>query len=95
MHKAISEGTIALIRKHIPKIGVTLPIRDEEDVQIIADYFEEMEVCLSNALSDGEKIDRSELDAAAKAFDELAMIEDDDCHDLEDLNKRLMSQSSQ
>ena len=90
MQKMVSNATILLIKENLPKIGIGLPLKNEEELQIVADYFEDMEVCLSNAISDGEQIDRSQLDAAARAFDELAVFEDDDTHDLVDLNKRLM-----
>lgn len=91
MQKKISDITIDLIKEHISEIEITIPLKSEEDVQAIADYFEEMEVSMANALSDGEQIDRSKLDAVAHAFDELADFEDDDFHNLEDLNRRLMS----
>ena len=58
-------------------------------MQTITDYFEEIRISLSNALSDGGRVDRSQLDAAARAFDELTDFEEDDIRDLEDLNKRL------
>ena len=90
MQKEVTDATISLIRKCLPQTGVTLPIRSEEDVQILADYFEEMEISLSNALSDGEPINRSFLSKVAKAFDELAVIEDDDFHNLDSLNERLL-----
>ena len=91
MQKKVSDATIMLIKSHLSEIRIMLPLKNEDDVQTIADYFEDMEICLSNAMSDGEQIDRSQLDAAARAFDELAAIEDDDTHDLVDLNRRLMS----
>ena len=91
MQKKISDITIDLIKEHISEIEITIPLKSEEDVQAIADYFEKMEVSMANALSDGEQIDRSKLDAVAHAFDELADFEDDDFHDLEDLNRRLIS----
>jgi len=91
MQKKVSDSTIRLIKEHLSGIGIALPLKSEEDVQTIAEYFEEMEICLSNALSDGERIDRSQLDEAARAFDELTDFEEDDTHDLGDLNKRLGS----
>ena len=91
MQKKVSDATIMLIKSHLSEIRIMLPLKNEDDVQTIADYFEDMEICLSNAMSDGEQIDRSQLDAAARAFDELAAIENDDTHDLVDLNRRLMS----
>ena len=90
-YRKVSDATITLIREHLSEIGIALPLKSEEDVQTIADYFEEMEICLSNALSDGELIDRSQLDAAARAFDELTDFEEDDIHNLGELNKRLGS----
>ena len=91
MQKTVRDETISLIKAYLPEIGVQIPLRDEEDVERICDYFEDMEVSLANALGDGDKIDRDLLDAAANAFDDLAIIEDDDCHDIDDLNRRLMA----
>ena len=91
MQKMVRDETISLIKAYLPEIGVQVPLRDEEDVERICDYFEDMEVSLANALGDGDKIDRDLLDAAANAFDDLAIIEDDDSHDIDVLNRRLMA----
>lgn len=94
MQKEVTDSTIDLVREYLPQTGVSFPLKSEEDVQILADYFEEMEVSLSNALSDGEPVDRSLLSRVAKAFDELAVIEDEDFHDLDTLNERLFQRNS-
>ncbi|MBR4227029.1 MAG: hypothetical protein IKR86_09775 [Candidatus Methanomethylophilaceae archaeon] len=91
MQKMVRDETISLIKAYLPEIGVQIPLRDEEDVGKICEYFEDMEVSLANALGEGDKIDRDLLDAAANAFDDLAIIEDDEYHDIEDLNRRLMA----
>ena len=90
MKKDVRDETILLIKRYLPDIGIQLPLTCEEDVEAIADFFEEMEISLSNALGCGERIDRQLLDSAANAFDDLAVIEDDDFHDIDDLNRRLM-----
>jgi hypothetical protein len=91
MKKVIRDATVSLIKVYLPEIGVQIPLRDEEDVEKICDYFEDMEVSLANALGYGDEIDRGLLGAAANAFDDLAIIEDDDYHDIDDLNRRLMA----
>lgn len=91
MQKMVRDETISLIKAYLPKMGIQIPLRDEEDVGKICEYFEDMEVSLANALGEGDKIDRDLLDAAANAFDDLAIIEDDEYHDIEDLNRRLMA----
>ncbi len=91
MQKIIRDETVSLIKAYLPEIGVQIPLRDEEDVEKICDYFEDMEVSLANALGYGDKIDCGLLGAAANAFDDLAIIEDDDYHDIDDLNRRLMA----
>jgi len=90
MQKTIRDETITLIKAYLPEIGVQVPLRSEEDIEKICDFFEYMEVTLANALADGEKVDRNLLDAAASAFDDLAIVEDDEYHDIDDLNRRLM-----
>ena len=79
-----------MIKRYLPDIGVQLPLRDEGDVEKISDFFEEIEISLSNALGCGEKIDCQLLNSASRAFDDLAIIEDDDYHDIDELNQRLM-----
>jgi hypothetical protein len=90
MQKTVSNETVSMIKRYLPEIGIQLPLRDEEDIEKISDFFEEMEISLSNALGCGERIDRQLLNSAACAFDDLAIIEDDDFHDVDDLNKRLL-----
>ena len=90
MQKTIRDETITLIKAYLPEIGVQVPLRSEEDIEKICDFFEYMEATLANALADGEKVDRNLLDAAASAFDDLAIVEDDEYHDIDDLNRRLM-----
>lgn len=62
MQKIVSDETISLIKRYLPEIGIQLPLRNEEDIEKISDFFEEMEISLSNALGCGEKIDRKLLD---------------------------------
>ncbi len=90
MQKAVRDGTISLIKRYLPEIGIQLPLKDEEDIEKMSDFFEDMEISLSNALGCGDEVDRRLLDAAARAFDDLVIIEDDDFHDIDDLNRRLM-----
>lgn len=90
MKKIIRDETILLIKRYLPEIGIQLPLTSETDIETIADFFEEKEITLSNALSCGDEIDRQLLDAVARAFDDLALFEDDDFHDIESLNRRLM-----
>ena len=90
MQKMIRDETISLIKAHLHEIGVQIPLRDEDDVWKICEYFMNMEISLANALGCGDKIDRNLLDASANAYDDLSIVEDDDFHDLDDLNRRLM-----
>ena len=90
MQKEVRDETIQLIKRYLPEMRVQLPLTDESDVEEISDFFEDMEGSLSNALGCGEAVDRQLLDAVAHAFDDLAIIEDDDFHDIDDLNRRLM-----
>ena len=66
MQKKVSDSTIRLIKGHLSGIGIALPLKSEENVQTIAEYFEEIEISLSNALSDGGRVDRSQLDEAVR-----------------------------
>ena len=89
MKKIIRDKTIELITKYLPEINVTLPLKNEEDVEIISDFFENMEREMSNALGYGDPVDRTLLDDVSNAFDDLAIIYEEDYHDLDDLNRRL------
>ena len=89
MKKIIRDKTIELIKKYLPEINVTLPLKNEEDVEIISDFFENLEREMSNALGYGDPVDRTLLDDASNAFDDLAIIYEEDYHDLDDLNRRL------
>lgn len=89
MKKIIRDKTIELIKKYLPEINVTLPLKNEEDVEIISDFFENMEREMSNALGYGDPVDHTLLDDASNAFDDLAIIYEEDYHDLDDLNRRL------
>lgn len=91
MQKIVRDETISLIKTYLPEIDIQLPLKNDEDIEKISDFFEEMEISLSNALGCGEKIDRELLNSAANAFDDLAIIEDDDFHDIDSLNRRLMN----
>lgn len=90
MKKTVSKRSIELIVKYLPEIGVELPLKNEDDVDKICDFFEDMEASLANAAGCGEKIDRDLLCDASNAFDDLAIINDGDYHDLEELNAQLM-----
>lgn len=90
MKKTIRDETIQLIKTHLPEIGVQIPLRDEDDVWKVCEYFMDMEISLANALGCGDEIDRDLLDASANAYDDLSIVEDDDYHDIDDLNRRLM-----
>ena len=66
MQKKVSDSTLRLINGHLSGIGIALPLKSEENVQTIDEYFEEIEISLSNALSDGGRVDRSQLDEAVR-----------------------------
>ena len=89
MEKKVSDRTLELIKEYLPEIGVGLPLKDEEDIERICDFFEDMEVTLANAAGCGEKVDRDLLCGAAVVYDEL-VINGDDYHDIDALNKRLI-----
>lgn len=88
MEKTVSNRTLELIKLYLPEIGLKLPLKDEGDVELICDFFEEMEVTLANADGCGEEVDQDLLDGASDAYDEL-VINGDDYHDIDDLNMRL------
>ena len=89
MKKIVRDKTIELIKKYLPEMNVTLPLKNEDDVEIICDFFENMEREMSNALGYGDSVDRALLNDASDAFDDLAIIYEEDYHDLDDLNRRL------
>lgn len=89
MKKNVSDRTVELIKEYLPEIGVELPLKDADDIEKICDFFEEMEVTLANADGCGEKVDTDLLDGAADAYDDL-VINGDDYHDIDELNKRLI-----
>jgi len=88
MEKNVSDRTLELIKLYLPEIGFKLPLKDVEDIEKICDFFEEMEVTLANADGCGEEVDSDLLCGAADAYDEL-VINGDDYHDIDELNKRL------
>ncbi len=89
MKKNVRDRTVELIKEYLPEIGVELPLKDEEDIEKICDFFEEMEVTLANADGCGEEVDQDLLDGVSDAYDDL-VINGDDYHDIDELNKRLI-----
>ncbi len=88
MEKTVSDRTLELIKEYLPEIGLELLLKDEEDIEKICDFFEEMEVTLANADGCGEEVDSDLLCGAADAYDELVINGND--HDIDELNKRLI-----
>ena len=90
MKRDIRERTISLIKEHLNRIDVELPL-NIEGVQDMMEYFGEIESTLANAKGCGDKVDEELLNAAADAYDDLFYLEEDDYSYIDELNERLMS----
>ena len=90
MKRDIRERTISLIKEHLDRIDVELPL-NIEGVQDMMEYFGEIESTLANAKGCGDKVDEELLNAAADAYDDLFYLEEDDYSYIDELNERLMS----
>lgn len=90
MEIAISDDVIKIIRRHIDKISVKLPLKSEEEVDELTEYFWEIECDLAHGLSLEMDVDRDLLEDAARVVTEFSIYNDEDYVDLEKLNKRLM-----
>lgn len=86
--KNIRETSLELLKKNIDKIGVQVPLC-EEDLARIYEWFQDKEIEMSNALADGEQVNSEELDLISKSADDFRIYEGENKIDLEDLNKRL------
>ena len=91
MKLEVRDSTIEMIKRYKDDIGITFPLKDADDVEILSDFFKDMECTMANALTYGDDVDMDLLDRAANAYDDLTPIEEDDYNDLDDLNRRLMS----
>ena len=89
MKKEQSDRTVELIREHLGDMGLKLPLKKMKEIEVINDFFEDMEIEMSNALSCGEDADRALLNDVSRAFDETVFYEIDDYVDLDELNRRL------
>ena len=89
MKRDIRERTISLIKEHLDRIDVELPL-NIEGVQDMMEYFGEIESTLANAKGCGDKVDDELLNAAADAYDDLFYLEEDDYSYIDELNERLM-----
>ena len=85
-----SDRTVELILEHIDNIGLELPLKSDDDVGILAEYFAKIEDSLSIGLCSGKEIDRKLLKDAERANMELTPFNSDDFIDIDKLNKRLM-----
>ena len=90
MKRDIRERTISLIKEHLDRIDVELPL-NIEGVQDMMEYFGEIESTLANAKGCGDKVDEELLNAAADAYDDLFYLEEDDYSYIDELNEKLMS----
>ncbi len=85
-----SDRTVELIRKYLSDMGLNLPL-EAEDMDVISDFFENMEVDMANGLSEGVETDRNLLEDISNAYDEVTYVNDDDFIDMSKLNRRLMN----
>ena len=85
-----SDRTVELIRKYLSDMGLNLPL-ESEDMDVISDFFENMEVDMANGLSEGVETDRNLLEDISNAYDEVTYVDDDDFIDMSKLNRRLMN----
>ncbi len=86
--KTVSQPTVELLKTDLDKIGVSVPLRNE-DLAVIYDWFQDKEIELSNALADGESIDPDHLNLISRAADDFRIYEDENEINLDDLNNRL------
>ena len=84
-----SDRTIELISEYLPQIGVSLPLKGKDDLDVISVFFADMESSMANGLVSGKQIDRKLLDDVSKAADETEPWNEDDFIDIDKMNKRL------
>lgn len=88
--KLIRDESIELLKSNIDKIGIHLPIR-EEDILTIYEWFQNRGIEMVNALAAGEDVNLTELDLMSNAADDSRIYDGQNKIDLEDLNNRLRS----
>jgi hypothetical protein len=89
MKKEQTDRTIELIAEYLEKMGLQFPLRSMDDIEIINDFFSDLEVELAQAADAGESVDSELLVDVSRAFDDTALYEPDDYVDLDELNDRL------
>ncbi len=86
--KTVSQSTIELLKANLDRIGVSVPLRNE-DLAVIYDWFQDREIELSDALADGESIDPDHLNSISRAADDFRIYEGENDINLDGLNNRL------
>ena len=89
MKKEQCDRTVELIAEYLEEMGLQLPLRSVDDIEVINDFFSDLEVELAQAADAGESVDSELLDDVSRAFDDTAIYELDDYVDLDELNARL------
>ena len=84
------ETTVHTICEYAEKAGVTIPLKSEEDIDILSSFFGDMEDHLSNAYVSGKKIDEELFDKIVSAHNDLNLPDEGDYIDITKLNKRLL-----
>ena len=86
--KVPSDATIALIADYLSEMKLHMPL-DGPQIETAIDFFEDLEISLSEDQAEGKKVDRTLLFNASEAVDDLAICDDGDYLDYEKLNSRV------
>lgn len=85
----VRDETLSLIEEYHSEAGVDLPLSGEKDIEKLSDFFEDMQSRLRNEISEGKQIDGHLLELVSDAFDDLAILDNEDYHDVAELNRRM------
>ena len=80
----LSNRTVELIKEHLDETGLELPLKGEEDIYTLMQFFTDME----GSLGDDPNANEQLLKDVSYAVDELN-LEDMDIIEMNDLNRRL------
>ena len=90
MERIPRDITVQAIREFAENAGVTIPLKTEEDIEILSAFFGDMEDSLSNAFVNGKEVDEPLFDKIVSAHNDLNLPDEEDFIDIIKLNKRLL-----
>ncbi len=85
--KKISEESVRLIREHLPELGLTFPLDDDDGGYRILKFFEAIDADIGGMIAEGKKVDPELIDDVGRIIEEF--LAPDEPIDYNDLERRL------